>query len=238
MDCRLVHPFSAAVVGPSQVGKSTLVRNLLEHRKDLFSTEIDDIIWCYDQAQSTYEGCTGRFVRGVIDPDDLDPTVPHIVIFDDMMGCKDLGRIVDFFTKFGHHKNCTVFYLCQNMYDQSRGHRAIMLNSHYTFLFRNCRDVQQIARLGRQVFPQYKNFLVDSYTDAVSRPYGYLLLDLKPNTPDYLRVRGRLLESDGQDVYLPKGYKLPIDRRDASFTTPSSGSKDMSLSESEWCHNA
>ena len=67
---------------------------MLKQRKDLFSTEIDDIVWCYDQAQSTYEGCTGRFVRGVIDPDDLDLTVPHIVIFDDMMGGPGpLGRV-------------------------------------------------------------------------------------------------------------------------------------------------
>ena len=101
------------MIGPSQVGKSTLVRNLLKHRKDLINTEIDDIVWCYDQAQTTYEVCTGRFVREVIDPDDPDPTVPHIVIFDDMMGCKDSGRIVNFFRKFGHHKNYIVLSVAE-----------------------------------------------------------------------------------------------------------------------------
>ena len=84
----------------SHVGQSTLVRNMLKHRKHLFSLKTDDIIWRYGQAQSTYEGCTGRSVRSITVSDYLDTTVPYIVIFDDMMECEDLGRIVKYLVIF------------------------------------------------------------------------------------------------------------------------------------------
>lgn len=63
------------------------------------------------------------------------------------------------------------------------------LNSNYMVLFRNPRDATQISVLGSQMFPGRQKFLRSAFEDATSRPYGYLLLDLKAATPDALRVR-------------------------------------------------
>ncbi len=44
-------------------------------------------------------------------------------------------------------------------------------------MFNNPRDSAQIGYLGREMFPQKQNFIVDAYTDACLHPFGYLILD-------------------------------------------------------------
>ena len=78
------------------------------------------------------------------------------------------------------------------------------LNSHYLVLSKNPRDVGQISILGRQTFSNGK-FLEESFKDATSRPYGYLLVDLKPDTEEQLRVRTNIFPDEvPQYVYVPK----------------------------------
>ena len=60
------------------------------------------------------------------------------------------------------------------------------------------------------MFPDRKKYLLESYNDACSIPYSHLLIDLKADTPDHFRLRGRILDSDTQDVYLPKDYKFDM----------------------------
>ncbi|GFX28685.1 putative uncharacterized transposon-derived protein F54H12.3 [Trichonephila clavipes] len=53
----------------------------------------------------------------------------------------------------------------------------------------NRRDQSQITHLGRQLYPRKVKFFQECYADATSKPYGYLLIDLKPETDESLRVR-------------------------------------------------
>ena len=48
-----------------------------------------------------------------------------------------------------------------------------------------------------------------SYEDATKEPYGYLFVDLRPETPEAQRLRGRLLEPTN-DVYIPHEVRIPI----------------------------
>ena len=43
------------------------------------------------------------------------------------------------------------------------------------------------------MYPSRRNFLLQKFDDATKRPYGYLLVDLKPTTPDSLRLRTDVL---------------------------------------------
>ena len=189
-------------------GKTHFVLNLI--KLGMFDTEIDDKIICYSEYQPAYEefkklGC--RFVQGLIDPDELDPNIPHLVILDDLMDSKEDRKIEQFFTRTCHHRNTSCIYIVQNLYNQNRGYRTCSLNTQYLILFRSPRDMTQIRTLESQMYPGHKNFLVDSFNDACKLPYHPLVLDLKPDTPHHLRVRGRVLDSESQDVYLPKDYK-------------------------------
>ena len=63
------------------------------------------------------------------------------------------------------------------------------LNSQYLVLFKNPRDQQQVAILASQMYPGNASKLLDTYRQAIERPYGYLVVDLKQNTPESYRLQ-------------------------------------------------
>ena len=85
--------------------------------------------------------------------------------------------------------------------------RTISVNAHYMIIFMSPRDKTQISFLVRQMFPANSKFLVDAFEDATSEPYGYLLVDLRPDTPEEYRVRTRIFPDENTVVYTPSGYK-------------------------------
>ena len=63
--------------------------------------------------------------------------------------------------------------------------RDTQLNSQYLVLFKNCRDVNQIKVLSNQMGLPH---LPESYRKVTSQAYQPLVVDMRPGTPDYLRV--------------------------------------------------
>jgi hypothetical protein len=50
------------------------------------------------------------------------------------------------------------------------------------------RDVSQIMALAHQMYPQRTKYFLEAYTAATARPHGYLVIDMKQETPDILRL--------------------------------------------------
>ena len=137
-----------------------------------------------------------EFVRGI--PYDLDgdhyfdPQIRNVIVLDDLMStaAKD-PRINDLFTEGSHHRNLSVVTLNQNLFfGKDPTQRR---NCHYLVLFNNPVDRQPVTTLGRQMYPSRMNFLLQKFDEATVRPYAYLLVDLKPMTPDSLRLRSDVL---------------------------------------------
>ena len=63
------------------------------------------------------------------------------------------------------------------------------LNSNYIVLFKNARDATQVANLARQMYPGKSTFMIEAFKNATSATYGCLLIDLKQETDDKLRLR-------------------------------------------------
>jgi len=63
-------------------------------------------------------------------------------------------------------------------------------------LFKNPRDASQFANLARQMYPKGWQFAVDAYKDATQQPYSYLLVDLRPEQDDYLRLRANIFPGE------------------------------------------
>ena len=58
------------------------------------------------------------------------------------------------------------------------------------------------------MFPNDSKFLVAAFEDATRRPYGYLFLDNRSETPNEFRVRTQIFPGEEVQVYLPpKGIK-------------------------------
>ena len=78
------------------------------------------------------------------------------------------------------------------------------LNAHYMVLFKNPRDVSQFANLARQMYPKSSQFAVEAYRDATWEPYSYLLVDLRPEQDEELRLRTNIFPGETHYVYVPR----------------------------------
>jgi hypothetical protein len=213
MSYTFVHPSTILVSGPTGSGKTEFVKKVI--LRQMFDKKPTRVIWVYNEDQPAYRELRQlmpnvQFVRGL--PDDLyesiKPQDRNLLILDDVMNTAGDSKVLSrLFTEGSHHRNLTVMYLVQNLFDKGKSHRNVSLNSKVMVLFKNPRDKQQVAYLGKQVFPKHKNFLLDAFEDATREPYEYLLVDLHPNTPDNLRVHAKIFNYPGT-VYVPHSNSI------------------------------
>ena len=87
----------------------------------------------------------------------------------------------------------------QNLFH--KGLREISFNPQILVLFKNCRDVNQIAHFLRQIYPKtYKN-APEAYKDAVSSERGYLVIDLHCEIHDNQRLHTGIFPEDTHYLY-------------------------------------
>jgi len=112
--------------------------------------------------------------------------------------------VANLFTKGSHHRNVSVVYLTQNLFPKNKFARTMSLNAHYMVLFKNPRDATQFANLARQIYPKRSQFAVEAYKDATREPYSYLLVDLRPEQDDDLRLRTTIFPGETHYIYIAK----------------------------------
>jgi Adenovirus IVa2 protein len=204
MDARLQHPFTAIVAGPTGCGKSVFTFKLISEAQNMIFPPPEKIMYCYSIYQSLFDEFPSvEFNEGLPELSQFDGKHRYLLILDDMM-TQTNDTVSDLFTKVSHHKSVSVIFLSQNIFHQSKQNRTMSLNSHYLVLFKNPRDAMQVATFGRQMYPGKSKFLVEAFTDATSRAFGYLLIDLKPETEQKFRVRTNIFQDERQYVYIPK----------------------------------
>ena len=205
MDPRWKHPFTCIVAGPTGCGKTTFVARLLRNASAMIDPPPEQITWYYGQWQSAYESLDIpklRLEEGL--PKSFDTGKRNVVVLDDLMAETD-GRVTELFTKKSHHSNTSVIYLVQNLFPKNKESRTISLNAQYMVVFKNPRDASQLTHLAKQMYPGRVNFVQEAFKGATNVPYGYLLVDLKQDTPEDLRLRTTILPDDAvQYVYVPK----------------------------------
>ncbi|KAF0138338.1 MAG: hypothetical protein FD143_3683, partial [Ignavibacteria bacterium] len=125
-------------------------------------------------------------------------------IIDDLMSsAADSKRISKLFTQESHHRNLTVIFIIQNLFNQGREMRTISLNAHYLVLYKNPRDKSQIRYLANQIYPENSKFLSSVYQDATSSPHSYLVIDLHPETPEQFRILTNIFPGSQLRFFLP-----------------------------------
>ena len=205
-DVRLKTSFNCLISGSSGTGKTTLVKNLLSLRNQIFTEDPEKVFLFYNNDQPIYnEMLREGLIDEKINANENVPTIDYLttlvtpykkgrgslIIFDDFM-----ADITDDFTKIvcnmSHHEKCSIIFLTQNLFFKHKEFRTLSLNMHYMFLMTNERDKQQISNLGRQVCPNNPNYLVDVYAAAASRAYEYLLLDFRVDQDKKVRMRSNI----------------------------------------------
>ena len=127
----------------------------------------------------------------------------NLIILDDLSERVVKDPVIEkLFVQGAHHLNLSVFFVSHNCFRQGKCARTIALNTHYTILFRNVRDGQQIGSLGKQMFPGNNKVLVEAYEDATSTKYGYLVIDSTANGEDAYRLRTKIFPGEDPIVYV------------------------------------
>ena len=177
---------------------------LIENAKEMIAPVPEKIIWCYGVYQDIFADYSNiEFHEGVPALSLFDGKQRTLLVLDDLMD-QVSDSVSQIFTKISHHKNLSVLYLTQNLFYKNKHSRTISLNSHFLVLFKNRRDITQVANLARQMYPGKSAFLVEAFADASAGPYGYLLVDLRPQTAEEIRLRTNIFPGETSHVYVRK----------------------------------
>lgn len=205
-DIRFKSSFNCIVHGATSTGKTTWVRNLLKLKEQLFTTPPAKVFLFYNMHQGIYDEMKKEgLVNELINVSQNFPTLEEItnmvhpykevggslIIFDDVLTQlnNDFERI---FCNLSHHELASVIFMSQNLFYKDKIYRTLSLNAHYFVLMKNDRDKQQISILAKQVCPTNSNYIVQAYQEATKKPYSYLLLDFRSDTPPTLRLRSNI----------------------------------------------
>ena len=124
LDFHFKHPTTIQVSGPTRCGKTRLVRRILEGQ--LIQPFATRIIWVFSEWQPDYDMIRERypgieFVKGWRDEIfySLSQEQRNILVLDDQMGVAiSSTSVADLLFKGLRHRNLTLIYLVQNVYNQ------------------------------------------------------------------------------------------------------------------------
>ena len=180
-----------SLVGPSETGKSQLLYTWLKIRT--FQPKFDKIYFFNQHSQRLYDVMQNEienleFVRGVNFEfiDSLKNNgIKYLLNFDD--SCEEIctsKAVVDISTA-ARQRCLSTIYNKHNLFYQSKLGREVLLQNTHIVLFKSPRDVMQVNTFSSQL--GLGSELVDWYRDAMSVPFGNLLIDLSPRTDDRSR---------------------------------------------------
>ncbi|EFP08682.1 hypothetical protein CRE_19842 [Caenorhabditis remanei] len=210
MVLRLSWQSTMLIVGPSGQGKSTLARQIVEQRNQIFDVNSRVCFWYYDTFESLPDSLKNRpdilLREGLPNMEELKKYKDQqaMIVIDDLMTKIDqnsgMERLV---SVLAHHYDMTIIFLLHTIF-YSKVIRNLRLQASYIILFKNNADKSSVSCLGAQLMPgECKTFLA-IYKDATSLPYSYLLIDLHKNCPEEIRYRDNILPNKVTHVFTPK----------------------------------
>jgi hypothetical protein len=193
------HPFTCICVGPTCSGKTQYIAKLIRHKDAVITPNVTRVIYSYKKYQPLFDTMPNvEFVQGLNFT--LDKTIPTLLVIDDQMGDCD-SKLTELFTVCAHHENCSILFVSQVLFYQDKAYRTACQNAMYLILFRSPRCKAQIGHLARQMFPPGKaTKMLKAFDDATAKPFCNLIVDLKPDTPEQLRLKSNILPDEG-DVF-------------------------------------
>ena len=202
----LKHPFTMVISGPTGCGKTRFIKKLLENAKDVIKPAPEIVTYMYGEYQELFNEITGvNFVLGLDSVENIQAGPPHLIIIDDLMSEASNNEVIsNLFTRGSHQRNFSVILLVQNFFAKGSQVCNITLNSHYVVLFKNPRDKTIASNIARQMYPNNIKGFQRAYEDATKMPYTYFFIDLKPNTPEEIRLMSNVF---GESQYITV-YKI------------------------------
>lgn len=197
---QLVHPFTYISVGPSAIGKTTMLLDLIENKDELICGKIDKVVWVYGVDQEAYHKFAEKhnYIEFTTDFEPSTFTSGTLVVLDDLQTSITSGplrkTIQDFVIRSVSHSSVSIILVLHNLFCPQ--FRTISLSTTYISFFNTIRDSNTISTLGRQAFGQYGSFLKDAFNYIVSKnSRGYVFLDFSVQQSNKFRVRDNIYAS-------------------------------------------
>ena len=206
-------PCSSFIIsGGTGSGKTYWTYRFLQNSKDMIQGKpVRKVMYCYGVFQPLF--------------DDMVKTIPNfelhqglpnseviqeftrdgehnLIILDDLMHqVTHSPDMVLLFTQGCHHRNLSVIFIVQNIFQSGKYARDIALNTNYIIIFRNLRDASQISHLARQLYPGKSSTFINAYKDCTRLSYSYIIVDLSPHSDDKLRLRTHVFPDEYPIIY-------------------------------------
>ena len=191
---------SICLIGSTGSGKTRWVYRLMSNLLDMCEgPKISKILYCYGVYQSLFDEMQRtvsnlQFQEGIPSQQDIEALAEGqnhcLLVLDDLMSKVVASETMqDLFCQFCHHKNISVIYLMQNLYQGGKCARTIALNTSALVLMKSMRNASQIRCLATQLYPGNIGFMMGAYQDAMKEAYGYLVIDMSPSADDLYRLR-------------------------------------------------
>jgi len=206
MNVTLKHPSIFLVVGSTSSGKTTWIEKLILNSQNVISPPPKQIVFCYAENQAIYSKLKInspvpiKFYYGLTE--ELYETLGSgtLLVVDDLLRSASKDLLLNIVQRGSHHRGISLVIVAHNLFDKSL--RSISLQSHYLVLMKTARDFDQIKLLGRQLSVGSADF-IKLFKAATVEPYGYLFVDLRPETDNLLRFRTNIFE-DPSIVFVPR----------------------------------
>lgn len=189
------------VSGPTGSGKTFWLKKLIKQRKQICYPPPEEIFYYYGEYQPLFDQLDDvKFIKGLPHAEFPSSNTRKWIIIDDLMtDASQSSKISDLFTKGSHHRNLSVILIVQNFFVRGKEQRNITLNAQYIVLFKNPRDKSLATSIARQMYPNRTRWFQKIFEDATSKPYSYLLIDLKPETSEEIRLLTHIF---GEEKYI------------------------------------
>ena len=200
-DFRVSHKFSLIVVGPSMCGKNFYVKQMLEgdHINNDDPWKQRRIHWFYGQYQEMFKDMKRNMEKDIyfkqglskfeLNLSDIDPCYNNKVVMDDLMDMAEESPITSKLFTQGRHRNTRDILLLQNAFPKGNYNTSKSHNAQYMVLFRCPADRSQIGIVADRIIDKNKPAYMEIYNNITSKPYSYVIVDNKANTPSRRQFR-------------------------------------------------
>jgi hypothetical protein len=195
IELKLKSPFCLTISGQSGAGKSTIIYNLIKNFNDFITPSPKSILYCYGVFNTQIPKIQKLGIQihnGLPSQQQLDEAPkPLLLIFDDLMLTLNNKKdyLTTLVTRTSHHSNISIIFIVQNLFE--RNFKIVRDNSQYLLLMNSPSAALQTRTLGSQLFPGQNGlaYFLSAYKQAVDRKFGYLFIDLHPQSDALLRLR-------------------------------------------------
>ena len=126
---------------------------------------------------------------------DINPRYNNIVVLDDLMEMAVNSPIISKLFTQGRHRNASFILLLQNAFPKGNYNTSISRNAQYMALFRCPADRRQIGIMADRIFDKNKPASMEIYNNITCKPYSYVVVDNKAETPARRQVIADIIGS-------------------------------------------